>query len=136
MEKRISIEFMNAKFLSGAKATYPSLKRIDKKKKGKKIIIFVVNLTVPIYEKTRKIKIIIEENKLDSPMIFSDGPKKSKHRYPNNSLCIWQPKDKKALKWVFQDGLLQLLALIQLHLFREYYWRETGNWVGLEAKHN
>jgi hypothetical protein len=31
---------------------------------------------------------------------------------------------------VIEDGLLVLLGLIGLHLFREAWWRETGEWPG------
>ena len=33
------------------------------------------------------------------------------------------------------DGLLTLVRYAQLHLFREAWWRETGEWVGEEAGH-
>jgi len=125
----------DAKFLSGAKSTYPSLSKKKLKKKGKTYIQYSIDIEVPIYEEIRKVRIVFDPKRLNFPTIFSDGLKESKHRYNNNALCIWQPEDKEADKWVYKDGLLQLLALIQLHLFREYYWRETGVWMGLEATH-
>lgn len=46
--------------------------------------------------------------------------------------CPWDPPEE---KWVFRDGLLALLNHIQAHLFREAWWRETGEWLGPEAPH-
>jgi len=70
------------------------------------------------------------------PRILVDGPS-SPHRYKTDgdSLCIWHPQDPPEQKWVFEDGLLALLNHIQAHLFREAWWRETGEWLGPEAPH-
>ena len=70
-----------------------------------------------------------------NPTIRVDGPS-SPHRYDNNgALCIWYPHDPPESRWVFDDGLLTLLNHIQGHLFREAWWRETGEWLGPEAPH-
>ena len=71
-----------------------------------------------------------------SPRIVVDGPS-SPHRYKTNgdSLCIWHPQDPADQRWVFEDSLLALLNHIQAHLFREAWWRETGEWLGPEAPH-
>ena len=136
MEEREEINIAtDAKFLSGAKVTYPSLVRKIKKKKGKRQVIFNVSITVPMYYTVRKIKIIFKEGYYNYPSVYSDGPSESKHRYNDDSLCMWYPKDKKDEKWVYSDGLLELLGHIQLHLFREAYWRDYGDWVGPEVNH-
>jgi len=36
---------------------------------------------------------------------------------------------------VLRDGLLCLLGMITAHLFREAWWRETGEWLGPTAAH-
>jgi hypothetical protein len=71
------------------------------------------------------------------PRIFVDG-RSSPHRYKDNShcLCIWHPQDPPEQRWVFEDGLLVLINHIQAHLFREAWWRETGEWLGPEAPHS
>jgi hypothetical protein len=68
------------------------------------------------------------------PDIRVDGPS-SPHRFPDESLCIWYPEDPPEQKWMFEDGLLALLNHVQAHLFREAWWRETGEWLGPEAPH-
>ncbi len=39
-------------------------------------------------------------------------------------------------RWVFDDGLVTLLGHIAAHLFREAWWRETGEWLGPEVGHS
>ena len=48
---------------------------------------------------------------------------------------MWYPKDPVDSRWVFVDGLLALIGLVMAHLFREAWWRETGEWVGEEVPH-
>jgi hypothetical protein len=48
---------------------------------------------------------------------------------------MWHPKDPPEKQWQPEDGLLTLIRYIQLHLFREEWWRETGEWLGEEAEH-
>src|SRR5437763_96253 len=66
---------------------------------------------------------------------FADGPGESPHRYADGSLCIWDPRDPSSRRWVFADGLSDLIGLAIAHLFREAWWRETGEWPGEEAEH-
>jgi hypothetical protein len=34
------------------------------------------------------------------------------------------------------DGLLALFGMILVHLFKEAYWRENGQWLGDEFPHD
>jgi hypothetical protein len=67
--------------------------------------------------------------------VLVDGPKDSPHRFGDRSLCMWHPRDPFDQRWVFQDGLVALLGYVIAHLFREAWWRETGEWLGPEAGH-
>ncbi len=93
-------------------------------------------IEVPEYE-PRKVLIKMKPDCGSSPKVTVDGPVDSPHRYDkdNGELCMWYPWDPKDNRWVFTDGLLQLLVLIQMHLFREAWWRETGEWLGPEVLH-
>jgi hypothetical protein len=68
--------------------------------------------------------------------ITADGPTDSPHRYCDGSLCVWYPRDDVERKWVGGDGLNELIAHVAIHLFKEAYWRETGEWLGPEAPHD
>jgi hypothetical protein len=89
---------------------------------------------VPYYE-PRNVEIRFEHWSR-VPSIVIDGPS-SPHRYKadGDSLCIWHPQDPPEQRWIFEDGLLALINHIQAHLFREAWWRETGEWLGPQAPH-
>lgn len=91
-------------------------------------------MKVPYYDR-RQVEIRFN-NWSKTPKVFADGPTDSPHRYADGSLCMWHPADPRELCWDFRDGLLMLLNYIQAHLFREAWWRETGEWLGAEAPHN
>jgi len=75
------------------------------------------------------------------PDIYADGPEDSPHRFgpqgkdPRRALCVWYPDDPAERKWVPQDGLLSLIEMVRIHLFKEAYYREKGDWPGEEAPH-
>jgi hypothetical protein len=90
-------------------------------------------MDVPHYE-LRRVEIVFSDGSR-LPVIRADGPG-SPHRYDDRGrLCMWYPSDPPERQWVFEDGLLALLNLIQAHLFREAWWRETDEWLGPEAPH-
>lgn len=122
----------NHPFDREAKKHFPFLnKRVIKTNKGRKIE-YKLTLDVRCYGK-RKIRILIDNL---SPKVTCDGPARSKHRYRDGSLCMWYPNDSDEDKWVFEDGLLNLIRMIEAHLFREAYWREKGVWLGPEHDHS
>jgi len=92
-----------------------------------------LRMEVPHYE-PRDVRIAFEDWQR-IPKVTCDGPPSSPHRYADGSLCMWYPHDPPERKWVFEDGLLMLLNVIQRHLFWEAWWRETDEWLGDEAPH-
>ncbi|MDQ3668904.1 MAG: hypothetical protein M3377_01260 [Actinomycetota bacterium] len=76
--------------------------------------------------------------------VYADGPTDSPHRYaPHHkdplqrpSLCIWYPDDPPEQRWLPRDGLLMLIEMTRVHLFKEAYYRETGEWLGKEVSHH
>jgi hypothetical protein len=99
--------------------------------------MFSATVHVPYYE-ARRVRIEFRSLLPSSPKIFADGPTESPHRYRHEgdrNLCLWYPSDGPDRRWQPDDGLLQLLGLIEAHLFKEAYWRETGEWLGDEGPH-
>jgi hypothetical protein len=96
--------------------------------------IYRFALPVPFYE-TRRVEIRFEKASPRTPRAYVDGPS-SPHRYPDGSLCIWYPLDPPDERWVFDEGLMVLINYIQAHLFREAWWRETGEWLGPQVPHD
>lgn len=101
-------------------------------------IEYSVSVNVPHYSLKRKVSIAFSSSKDSFPVIKSDGPTESPHRYQDGSLCVWYPWDRRENRWIFDDGLLHLLALIQIHLFKEEWWRASDppEWLGPEAPHD
>jgi len=106
----------------------------------------VYSLLVPIYDyEPRKIEMHFRRTSPQPPLtrIYADGPTDSPHRYSphhkdplrRSSLCIWYPDDPDELRWVPGDGLLSLIETTRVHLFKEAYYRETGEWLGEEVPH-
>ena len=114
---------------------YPSL-RVKKCKLRQKLWMqYNVNIFLKDYDVTRAVTVKLFSNSDESPEITVDGPEDSPHRYGNGQLCMWYPKANKSDRWIFSDGLLHLLVLVEAHLFREAWWRETGEWLGPERAH-
>lgn len=96
-------------------------------------------LTVPVNGYPAR-EVTVEVNRLTGlAAVYADGPTDSPHRYDGGrgrQLCAWYPRDPPEQRWVQDDGLVKLLAMVSLHLFREAYWRERGVWLGPEAPHD
>ena len=96
--------------------------------------VYGVALDVPHYE-PRVVEVRFRKTTPTLPYVTVDGPTESPHRYGKTRLCMWHPDDPPEEQWEFDDGLLTLFGMTSAHLFREAWWRETGEWLGPEAPH-
>jgi len=122
-------------FEGGARSAFPTLVRSAK---HGAIFGYEVDIEVPYYESRRVSVLFYSHRSRNAPMVLADGPTDSPHRHSlhgRRQLCIWHPEAVRAERWVWEDGLLTLLGLTRMHLFREAYWREFGEWTGPEAAH-
>jgi hypothetical protein len=90
------------------------------------------------HEVRRLVTIEFERRVYTFPRVFADGPTDSPHRYNDRGrtkLCLWLPGDEPERRWRVEDGLLALFGIAAHHLFKEAWWRETGEWLGAEAPH-
>jgi hypothetical protein len=98
-------------------------------------VIYHIVIPVPEYE-TRNVTVALLNS--FTPVlksVIADGPTESPHRYGGGPLCMWHPDDPREKRWVQEDGLLQLVLHVGTHLFKEAWWRETGQWPGDQAPH-
>lgn len=116
-------------FERGARQAFPSLK--GRPTNGG--FVYTVIVAVPFYS-PRSVTVAFSSDSAH-PTVLADGPSQSPHRFDDGSLCMWFPRDPAPAKWRFGDGLLDLLDTITGHLFREAWWRETGEWLGPEVGH-
>lgn len=122
-------------FEKEARGVYPALSGIKHGKGRNAQVRYVVVLEVPEYE-PREVQVVFRNrSEIGIPTIFADGPKESPHRYRGGSLCIWDPEDTPERQWNESDGLAVLLDMIAVHLFKEAWWRETGEWLGDQHIH-
>lgn len=105
------------------------------------VYVYQVRLEVPGYE-PRRVSVEFHAGRPNGPRVYADGPagrEDSPHRYAERGrrrLCIWYPSDPAEQRWVPDDGLLALFAMTAVHLFKEAYWREHGQWLGEEFPHD
>lgn len=72
----------------------------------------------------------------DYPRVFADLGVESPHRMPDDSLCLFHPRDSAERRWTPDKGLGELLGLAARHLFAEDYWRSSNHrWPFDEAPH-
>lgn len=76
----------------------------------------------------------------DYPRVWAETGLPSKHRMPDDALCLYHPIDPAEHRWTPDKGLLDLLYLVVDHLAYEAHWRAgggwaTGQWLGDEAPH-
>lgn len=83
----------------------------------------------------RNVRIVFTSQSSEDPAVFVSDGASSPHRYQDSSLCMWHPDDPVEQRWTHADGLPALLGLVQAHLLREAWWRETREWPGPEAPH-
>lgn len=100
-------------------------------KKGR---LYAVNLEVPHYA-PRSVEVWFPSDNPQRANVTADGPTSSPHRYDEHRLCMWYPWDPVEHRWALRDGLLSLLGMTAAHLFREAWWRETGEWLGPAVPH-
>jgi hypothetical protein len=120
-------------FERGVRKAYPGLKQARRiRPEG---LVYEGELPVTGYP-SRQVSLLFPKGLTpESVRVKADGPAESPHRFSDESLCIWYPKDGPERKWVHSDGLVALLDLVSVHLFKEAYWRETDVWLGEEAPH-
>ena len=122
-------------FLAPARYLLPDLRvalASSQRKEAGFRLYFTVD--VPHYE-SRRVEVRFLRAAPMGVRVYVDGPKESRHRYRGGSLCMWEPDDPAENQWVFYDGLVALVGHIIVHLFKEAWWRETGEWLGPEVLH-
>jgi hypothetical protein len=114
----------------GVKRLVPSLRQ----RMTAQGLTYTFTANVPYYE-DREVTIFFRSGS-ERPVVTVDGPTDSPHRFlPSGSLCMWYDHDDESRKWVRTDKLLALMGHIVRHLFKEAWWRETGEWLGPAISH-
>ena len=97
--------------------------------------IYRLWVEVPTYG-LRHLTIVFPRRYPRSPRVFADGLIVSRHRFEDGSLCIWYWRDPVERRWTFDQGILSLINYTIIHLFKEAWFLETGEWLGDEIIHD
>ena len=94
--------------------------------------VWRVPIAVPVYDEDYVLRIELDERRAVS--VTAEGWRgPMRHTFGANTLCMWFPKDPPDRQWNRADGLLKLVDTAVAHLFKELYFRETGEWLGEEV---
>ncbi|MGA8746448.1 MAG: hypothetical protein WB507_11365 [Solirubrobacterales bacterium] len=64
--------------------------------------------------------------------VYADGHRCLRHRWPDGSLCMWDPEAAEVERWVLGDGLPALATHARLHLYCEAECRAGKPWPKAE----
>jgi hypothetical protein len=136
---------LRLRFERDAYGVYPGLRRSSTGRRKYARVVYRLLVPVEHYEwRTLDMHFQRTTPRPALTRVYADGPTESPHRYAPHpkdpqqrpSLCIWYPDDPTEGRWVPSDGLLSLIEITRVHLFKEAYYRETGEWLGDEVPHN
>ncbi|MEO3936820.1 hypothetical protein V3N99_08690 [Dermatophilaceae bacterium Soc4.6] len=119
------------------RAAYPDLRVRRRRAERSWIHVYTATVAVPGYP-SRVVTAEFDRRLASHPEVYADGPTESPHRFDGRGgtrLCVWYHSDPPERRWVPDDGLLRLFGMVQTHLLKEAWWRESGQWVGDEAPH-
>lgn len=136
---------LRLRFERPAFVVYPNMSRTAVGHRQYARVVYRLVVPVPEYEpRTLEFQFRRTTSKPQITRVYADGPSASPHRYAPHpkdplqraSLCIWYPDDPPEQRWVSSNGLLSLVELTRVHLYKEAYWRETGEWLGEQVPHD
>ena len=78
-------------------------------------------------------RIAIDSGGMRAVVHVKGAPDCRRHRFSDQSLCMWFDPDSDDRKWTLTDGLDQLVAHIARHLFQEAVCRAGDAWPGEES---
>lgn len=97
--------------------------------------VWRVPVKVPGFEAVYSLRIELEE-RAPVRVLAENWTGPMRHTFGNNRLCMWYPDDPPDRTWHREDGLLKLIDTAVVHLFKELFNLETGEWLGEEAPHD
>lgn len=130
------------RFERGVHALHPDLVRRTVGRSRKAAVSYRLSVEIPDYD-DREIELLFSRTTPQPVLrgVYADGPDHSPHRWPSRRhrghrrLCMWHPDDPPEQQWNARFGLLSLITVSRIHLYKEAHWRETGDWLGPEVPH-
>jgi hypothetical protein len=63
-----------------------------------------------------------------NPAVHVDGPPCLRHRWGDDSLCMWDPRGPRSERWLISDGLPELAEHVRIHVHCEAQCRAGNPW--------
>jgi hypothetical protein len=96
---------------------------------------YLVSIPVRAYKTAVLVRVVLRGKKaaVYAPGLADFGLRHVYSTQPEPELCLWYPSDPDHRRWTFDKGLLALLDITKVHLYKEYRFKETGVWPGDEV---
>lgn len=106
-----------------------------RERSGPSGIEYTFPLTIPATEEPVTViaRIDVREWEFRPTVHVQGAPDCRRHRYSDQSLCMWFEPDGADYKWTVNDGLDQLVVHVARHLFQEAVCRAGDPWPGQES---
>jgi hypothetical protein len=98
-------------------------------------LIYEVPIAVPVYDERRRLRITLPPvaHSHARPQVLIDGPPCLRHRFDDDSLCMWWSRDSEDERWVPDDGLFALVVHATDHAYCEAECMNGRPWPKSEA---
>jgi hypothetical protein len=97
-------------------------------------INYELEIDVPVFDDRRRVQIgFMSTASPAKPVVHVDGPPCQRHRWDDESLCMWLAGDPALVRWVPADGLLALISHIEEHTWCEGECRAGRSWPKAES---
>lgn len=97
-------------------------------------LIYRLQTDIPVTSSPVSVKIELRTQRRPwCAAVFVDAPECKRHRFDDDSLCMWWAPHPKSRRWVLPDGLSLLAQYARRHLFQEACCRAGLPWPGEEA---
>lgn len=103
------------------------------RKADDRALVYTMNIQLPDQSRTQLVTIKVTGG---DPRVFAHGLNDLRHVNGDGSLCLWYPTDSSDRRWTHNKGLVSLLDLVALHLYKEDRFKATGIWLGDEVHNN
>jgi hypothetical protein len=97
------------------------------------VVLYRFAIEVPVSYDERQVTAVIGDSVPREAHVQIDGPICVRHRFLDDSLCMWWGRDADEARWRIGDGLLALAAHAKYHAWCEADCRAGRQWPKDEA---
>jgi hypothetical protein len=95
------------------------------------VVRYRFRVGIPGQSEERAVKVGFPPDRAN-PIVHVDGPPCLRHRWEDDSLCMWDPNGPPDERWLVGDGMASLAEHVEIHLFCEAECRAGNPWPKTE----